>query len=256
MASLIQEHRRGKVSYRVQWYENKRRKSMRLGVVTETTAEQFCVHIEELIEARDHGRSVGLDTSRWLRKLGDNLHNKVAELGFVEPRKQLTLGGLIRSAIASKPNWKPSTKEKHTICGDHLITFFGDDRDLRTISEADAGRWREAMLQNLARSTVAKMVKQARFFFKQAVADNVLESNPFSAVKAGSEVNSERLHFVPREVVDRVMDAAPDVQWRAIIALARYGGCRTPSETLRIRWSDINWERGRMLVRSIKTEHH
>ena len=168
MASLIQESRGDRTSYRVQWYENKQRKSMRLGVVTESTAEQFCVHIEELIEARDHGRSVSLNTSRWLRKLGDNLHTKLASRGFVEPRKQLTLGGLIRSAITSKPTWKPSTKEKHVICGDHLIAHFGDDRDIRTISQTDANRWREKMLGNLARSTVAKMVKQARFFFKQA----------------------------------------------------------------------------------------
>jgi hypothetical protein len=65
--------------------------------------------------------------------------------------------------------------------------------------------------------------------------------------RIGSEQRTIALRF-PRS-------AAPDVQWRAIIALARYGGLRTPSETLLLRWSDINWERGRMLVRSIKTEH-
>ena len=36
----------------------------------------------------------------------------------------------------------------------------------------------------------------------------------------------------------------------------RYGGLRTPSETLLLRWSDINWGEGRMLIHSPKTEHH
>ena len=45
-------------------------------------------------------------------------------------------------------------------------------------------------------------------------------------------------------------------EWRVIFALARYGGLRTPSETLSLRWQDINWESGRIVVTSPKTEHH
>ena len=41
-----------------------------------------------------------------------------------------------------------------------------------------------------------------------------------------------------------------------IFALARFGGLRTPSETLLLRWADVDWERGRLLIRSPKTEHH
>ncbi|MFM9960583.1 MAG: tyrosine-type recombinase/integrase [Planctomycetaceae bacterium] len=45
-------------------------------------------------------------------------------------------------------------------------------------------------------------------------------------------------------------------EWRLIFALARFGGLRTPSETLLLRWDDVDWERGRLLIRSPKTEHH
>ena len=37
-------------------------------------------------------------------------------------------------------------------------------------------------------------------------------------------------------------------------SLARYGGLRCPSEVIRLRWSDINWERGRFKVHSSKTQ--
>lgn len=256
MASLYKEKRGEVTSYRVQWLEKNRRRSIRLGTINETAAEQFCVHIEEILEARNHGRSLGLETTRWLRRLGDDLHSRLADAKLTERRHQTRLGDLIDSVIASKKNWKPSTREKHEIVGKHLTDVFGRDRDLRKISQGDAERWREAMLEKLARSTVSKMVKQARFFFKRAIADNLIEENPFDGVRAGSEVNSERLKFISQEIVQRCIDAAPDSQWRTIIALARYGGCRTPSETLRLRWSDINWERGRFMVRSVKTEHH
>jgi len=41
-----------------------------------------------------------------------------------------------------------------------------------------------------------------------------------------------------------------------LFALSRYGGLRCPSEHLGLKWGDINWEQGRMTVRSPKTEHH
>jgi len=52
------------------------------------------------------------------------------------------------------------------------------------------------------------------------------------------------------------MVTCPDLQWRTIFALCRYGGLRCPSEVLGLRWSDIDWYRARMVVHSPKTEHH
>ena len=40
------------------------------------------------------------------------------------------------------------------------------------------------------------------------------------------------------------------------MTLARYGGLRCPSEVLSLRWQDIDWDSGRIVVQSPKTEHH
>ncbi len=53
-----------------------------------------------------------------------------------------------------------------------------------------------------------------------------------------------------------MLNACPDAEWRVMFALARFGGLRTPSETLRLRWADIDWAAGRFTVTSPKTEHH
>jgi integrase len=50
--------------------------------------------------------------------------------------------------------------------------------------------------------------------------------------------------------------ACPDVEWKLIFALSRYGGLRCPSEHLALRWGDVGFERGKITVRSSKTEHH
>ena len=79
---------------------------------------------------------------------------------------------------------------------------------------------------------------------------------PFAGVDSGERKNPQREYFVTREETEKCIEAAPDSQWRLIIALARYGGLRTPSEIVRLRWDDIPWDSERMIVTSPKTERH
>lgn len=53
-----------------------------------------------------------------------------------------------------------------------------------------------------------------------------------------------------------MIDQCPDLEWKVIVALARYGGLRTPSETFALRWEDINWERSTILIHCPKMEHN
>ena len=83
-----------------------------------------------------------------------------------------------------------------------------------------------------------------------------MAENPFADLKCGDVANESRRCFVPEEDMEAVLAACPDMQWKLIFALARYGGLRTPSETFRLRWEDVNWDRGRFTVHSPKTEGH
>ena len=107
----------------------------------------------------------------------------------------------------------------------------------------------------LAEATISKRVKTARQIFRQGVRWKMLAENPFADVKAGSQTNKARMHFVNRDDAQRVLDACPDVQWKLLFALSRYGGLRCPSEHLMLKWSDVDWEKNRLLVHSPKTEH-
>lgn len=42
--------------------------------------------------------------------------------------------------------------------------------------------------------------------------------------------------------LNKVIDIC-DPTWRIIIALSRFGGLRTPSETLSLKWTDIDWDK-------------
>ncbi|MBX3442850.1 MAG: site-specific integrase [Planctomyces sp.] len=60
--------------------------------------------------------------------------------------------------------------------------------------------------------------------------------------------------FVTRETIAAVLEQCTPT-WRLIVKLARYAGLRTPSESLSLRWADIDLPAGRMIVRSPKTAH-
>ena len=139
-----------------------------------------------------------------------------------------------------------------------LVEFFGAGKPLREIHTGDADRWRLWLIndQELADNTVRRRCGIAKQFFRVALRRKLVGENPFADLVAAVKANTSRFYFISREEAQKVLDACPSGQWRLLFALARFGGLRVPSEPLGLRWADIDWERGRMLVHSPKTEHH
>lgn len=237
-----------------------RRKTIRLGTATAKQAAAFKVKLEALIAGRITG-SIDDETARWVAALPDDMHAKLAAVGLVSPRAQqagggLSIGELCEQYIASRDDVRKSTRTVYELTRQNLVGFFGADKPIREITEHDADLWRRDLArQGLAEATIRKRCGVAKQILRTAVKRRILTENPFAALKSTAIGNDSRLHFVSQADIQRVIDAAPDAEWRAIIALARYGGLRTPSETLALKWSDIDWERARVLVHSCKTEH-
>ena len=144
----------------------------------------------------------------------------------------------------------------------NLRKLFGEGRDIATITEADAAafaEWLEAPEpagEGLSLPTVRKRCGNAKQFFKLAKRSRWIAANPFDDVKSANVANPDRGFFITREDAKLVSDACPDAEWRLLFALSRYGGLRCPSEHLSLRWADVDWQGGRIRVRSPKTEHH
>ncbi|WP_375154915.1 tyrosine-type recombinase/integrase [Stratiformator vulcanicus] len=140
----------------------------------------------------------------------------------------------------------------------NLIEYFGEGKNLRDITQGDAEEWRLYLLhdQKLASNTVRRRSGMAKQIFRAAIRRKLISDNPFSDLPAAVGGNAERQYFVSREEADRVLAACPDVEWRVLFALSRFGGFRCPSEHLRLRWQDIDWAQNRLTVHSPKTEHH
>lgn len=235
-----------------------KRKTIRLGKMTKKDAEGVRVKVESLLGSKVSGHTVPQETSRWVAQLGDKLHEKLAKVGLIEARECATLRSFIDAYIKRRrPTLKPSTILNLNQARDHLARHLGENRDLRTVTPADAEDWQAKMREcGLGDNTIRRTTGRARQFFRDAIKRKLVDQNPFEGLAAGVRPERSRDYFVSPEEALTVLNACPDVEWRVMFALARYAGLRTPSETLRLRWADVDWANGRLTVTSPKTEHH
>ena len=233
------------------------RKTIRLGKMDLRQADRIRVKVESLISSNITG-VMNDETSRWVRGLDDAIHDRLARVGLVKARQwtHATLEGLL-DAFFDTIDVKPGTRTTYEQTRRSLEEHFGADRPLRAITPLEASSWRQTLCdEGLADATISKRVKTARQIFRQGIRWEMLLSNPFEDLKAGSQANRSRLHFVTREDAMKVIDACPDAEWRLIFTLSRYAGLRCPSEHLRLRWQDVDWDAGKLNVWSPKTEGH
>lgn len=235
------------------------RRAVRLGKAHISTAQTVKVHVEALNIARMLNTPIPAPTAEWVSKISPDLHKRLARVGLVEPREAaqtVTLGGMLDGFFLAYDG-KPATIVRMKQVRNLLEGHFTREIDVATIGEAEAEAWRAKLKeQKYATATIARSVTYSRQYWKWAVKRGMAPINPFLDVKTGSLTNSDRQEFIDRDTIAKVIDAAPDAEWRLLIALSRFGGLRVPSEALALRWNDVDWANNRMTVRSCKTEHH
>jgi integrase len=232
------------------------RKAIRLGKCDRKSAESIARHVESLLSAKIGGQPVPRDTAVWLTGIGATLRDRLAVIGLVDAPKRSALGEFLRAYILSRPDVKPATLEVWQQPCRNLTEFFGDDKPLRSITTGECDQFKAWLLtQELAMATVAKRLSFSRTFFHVARKHKFIDENPFSEVKIPSANVTARQRFIDCDVVQRLLDTASPV-WRTIIALARFGGLRCPSEVLSLEWRHVDWERNRITVPSPKTDRY
>ncbi len=236
------------------------RKTVRLGKASQRDAEQVCRHIETLAAAAINGQPISRETSIWVSGIGHKLHDRLARAGLVKSRTAIEgtkLGQFINGYLAQRQDVKPGTMIVFQQAKRHLLAYMGEAKPVTNVTAADADAYRAHLLgRGIARATVAKWCQYARHFFEVARRRKLIDENPFAHIKATVRGNPARRVFVSAEDVRKVIDAAPDPEWKLLIALARWGGLRIPSEALALTWGDVDFDRGRFTVRASKTEHH
>lgn len=246
---------------RLLFMDGEARRGLRLGKCSIKAATSFKVHMEALLAERRLG-PLGEDTTRWLADLSDGVYAKLAGLGLVAPRQSthaqaVTVAGFVAAYIKGRVDVTARTREIYGNTQANLAAHFGPDRLVSEVTPGDADQFRLYMAgKGYGDATVKRRLGIAKQFFQAAVRSRLIQSNPFSDQKTQVKGNSARFHFVTQDEYQAVMAVCPDTEWKVLFTLARIGGVRVPSETAGLRWTDINWEQGRVMVRSPKTARH
>ena len=251
---------------RIVYYNaDKRQECIRLGDIPLKDAQTIKVHVENLLAAQAMRVSVAAETADWLSRIPDVLYMKFVQKGFVEPRRVVgTLGEMLPNIIKEKAIG--NTKATADIYGQaeaSLYKYFGEDRKVDTVTATNAKEYSLWLAKHgrlkqpggLAPKTVSKRMQHAFSFFERMVEKEIIPSNPFKGLVQKVAVDDRRNRYIDEETILKVMEYAPDAEWRLIIALWRFAGLRAVSEVLTLKWEDILWDQKEMMVRSPKTEH-
>ena len=257
MASVSRDP--GGRGYRVQLVGlDGRRKTLRLPVTTRRDAEAVGRHIDALLAAQLAAQPIPRETALWLSQIAAPFLQKLARLGLVEARNASPqLGAYLESWIgARRANYKPATVVCWQQVARDLIGFFGAGYPLDRLNADQAEKFRQHLVgRKLRDSTICRRLRHAKFFFAEAVQRGCLDRNPFERTKHREGYALERRAYVSVADTLRVIEQAPNVWWRLMIALVRFAGLRLPSEVFSLRWQAVNWDKGILLVTSPKTEH-
>ena len=243
----------------IQWYDGKRR-TMYLGGrrYNRKTAERVKEIVETLLYYKWNGIIVpDKATAHWLRTAPDDLKAKLAKAGLLTIETPKTCQMLWDAFLKHKTaEIKQNTIKGYQETRLRFFEVFLLEESIERITAERLLEWRTLLQGEYAEATVAGHIKKVKAVLNWAVEQDWFAKSPARNVPTGSFRNREHDRFITMDEYAKLLDACPNQEWRTIIALARIGGLRCPSELQRLRWSDVDWTQNRFLVHSPKTERH
>lgn len=251
---------------RIQFFaSDKTRHSIRLGKVSKAAAQEVAKHIDHLVRCSKTGEDPKAATQEWMLRIQTQwpvVNRKLAKLGLINngAKPDEVFADFVENYIASRKDVKQGTTKTWSQASQKIRQFFGRNtiKSLTTKDGKDFLRWLKTPKAKGGAGhkgeTPSKHLGHVRTFLNEAVDANIISTNPFRKVKASRTPQAGRKRMIATEDVLRVIDAAPDAEMRALIALSFWGGLRTPSEHFVLQWGAIRWEEGMMTVLSPKTE--
>lgn len=235
-----------------------RRKTLWLGKCSANFAEDFRLRVEAMQLSLHASRPFDTVTQAWLDALPVKFHKRLATKGLIATNAVATVAQLCDYAI-SMADISERGLQKYHDAKDSLVRFFGDHRGIFQITPGDADEFvawlkkhgRRPKPGPLKAFTVSKRVEQVKSFFLVAVRKRWIAASPFDGISVPAYIEEDRKEYVERDTIAKVM-AKADPEMQLLIAMARYLGLRTPSETWPLKWEWVDWEAGILTVQDSK----
>lgn len=209
---------------------------------TKTTDKRQAERIAIEFEDVEHKAKQGDITTAQIRKVLNDVSEKVTGDTIIADSTQKYLDDWLDMV---RKRSTPATVERYKHSVELFVASLGDkaqkpitavtprDIELFLNSRADAG---------VAPKTQIVDLKTINIAFRRAANHNVIAFNPVAAVQPPREVCSEREVFTTEEV-QKMLKAAPTVEWQTLILLGYFLGARL-SDCVRMKWENVNPDSG------------
>jgi integrase len=229
-----------------------KRRTLRLGRMTKKQGLGFKAKIESILFCKASGTSPDPSVAEWLAGLDRQIADKLVEWNLVNARATSTSPALldfVDGYIKSRKDVKPQTTTNYLQARRFIAEYFPQGKRLADVHELDAEQFRAWMVGNgCAENYVRTQCKNVKMFFRAAVKGRLIPENPFQGIKTGSIQIPDKLRFISSADVRKILKVLPDIEWRVLVVLSRWGGLRIPSEIHDLRWEHVNWEADRITI--------
>lgn len=239
-------------------------RTIHLGKISKKQADSFQDRLESLITSKRTGRAVDTSVAEWLNNLDERIATKLVTWNLIKPRSNVvspTVTDFVAGYIAGREDVKPQTTVNHRQAERFLTEFLQErhraDLLLSEFTEHNAEQFRawltgKGCSENYSRTHC----KNVKMFFRAAVRDRKIEGNPFDGMSTRSLSLPDKLRFVQADDVRQIMEVVPDMEWRVLLTMARWGGLRIPSEIHEFKWDHIHWAANRITIMQPKLQRY
>lgn len=207
------------------------------------SAETLQSNFDRVAEGVKYGQPLDAKTQDWLLRQPMEIKIKL------EKPRLLRASVSIPNSIGGFTSWyidhykpKKESRRKLENTASKLVSHMGGETLLSEVTPGMAERFftwmkEDEKLSDSQANRAIGYAKQffrrtcgiAKQFFEDAIDRRLISQNPFKhrdIPTATGGGDKSREFFVTRELATRVLQALPTAQWRAMFALARYGGLR------------------------------
>lgn len=247
------------------------RKALHVGRVSLPTATEIGAHIDHLVLCQQAREDARQSTRQWIEHVRSDwprLARRMVLLGLVaevttkseRQRRDMCFADFVDQLITERTDLKPNTILLWRQTAVRIRESFGPlvISAVTTKHANDFKRWLLSPVEKggagYATTSTGKHMTVTKAFLQEALDAGIIDVNPFGKVAIHRQRNKSRQRFVDAGVIKEVISKCEDREFKAVVALARWGGLRTPSEPFAMQWRHIDWDRRRIEIHAPKTE--
>jgi integrase len=190
-------------------------------------------------------------TTTQLRKILSDVSEKVTGDDLSVPTTEGYLNDWL-SVIGTRVEAVTLVRYKGTVAKFLGILGPKAKQPVTALTPQDIERFVSSRLEaNLAPKTTIVDLKTLGTAFRRAEAYGIILKNPVSAVRPPKEECSERGVFA-QEDVQKLLDAAPSLEWQTLILLGYFLGARL-SDCVHLQWANVHPDQGVIVYEQKKT---